>query len=75
MNDTAILRNLQTNDLYRHIEGNKFKNLRTGLEGEIPEELTNKVLVIDYNSTMMINKYPIIETIIEKLGLKYEREK
>ena len=72
MHDTGILRNLQTNDLYRHLGGNKFKNLRTLAEGEIPEGLANKILIIDYNATMMLNKYPMIEDLIFSLKLKLE---
>lgn len=73
MSETAVLRNVQTQDLYRHLEGNTFKNLRTGIEGNIPEELTNKILVIDYNSTMMFNKYPLLEELVFKLKLKLDK--
>lgn len=73
MNDTAVLVNFQTNDLYRHVQGSTFKNLRTKKEGDIPEDLANKVLIIDYNATMMINKFPIIEELIYRLKLKKEK--
>ena len=73
MSEIAILKNIQTQDLYRHIKDNVFKNLRTGVEGEIPEELSNKILKIDYNASMMLNKYPVIEELIFKLKLKIEK--
>ena len=73
MNDTAILKNIQTNNLYRHIKGNTFKNLSTGVEGEILEELANKILVIDYKASMMFNKYPLLEELVFKLKLKIEK--
>ena len=73
MNDTAILKNIQTNNLYRHIKGNTFKNLSTGVEGEIPKELANKILVIDYKASMMFNKYPLLEELVFKLKLKIEK--
>ena len=73
MNDTAVLKNVQNLDLYRHIKDNTFKNLRTGVEGEIPEELTNKILTIDFNSTMLFNKYPLLEELVFKLKLKIEK--
>lgn len=73
MNDTAILKNIQTQDLYRHRQGNVFKNLRTGVEGEITEELANKILVIDYKASMMFNKYPLLEELVFKLKLKIEK--
>ena len=73
MKDTAVLINSKTQDLYRHIQGNIFKNLRTGVTGEIPEELANKILVIDYKSSMMFNKYPLLEELVFKLKLKIEK--
>ena len=73
MNDTAVLKNVQNLDLYRHIKDNTFKNLRTGAEGEIPEELTNKILTIDFNATMLFNKYPLLEELVFKLKLKIEK--
>ena len=73
MNNTAILKNIQTQDLYRHLQGNIFKNLRTGIEGEIPEELSNKILKIDFKSTMLFNKYPLLEELVFKLKLKLDK--
>ena len=59
-------------DLYRHIEGTKYKNLRTNKEWDIPDEKAAEIFTISYNATMMINKYPIIEELILKLKLKLE---
>ena len=73
MNDTAVLKNVQNSDLYRHIKDNTFKNLRTGVEGEIPAELTNKILRIDFNATMLFNKYPLLEELVFKLKLKIDK--
>ena len=73
MKDTAVLINSKTQDLYRHIKGNIFKNLSTGVEGEILEELANKILVIDYKASMMFNKYPLLEELVFKLKLKLEK--
>ena len=71
--DTAVLRNIQTNDVYRHLQGNTFKNLRTGVSGDIPEDLANKILRIDYNASMMLNKYPHLEELIFTLKLKLDK--
>ncbi len=70
---TAILKLKKNNDLYRHIEGNKFKNLRTGVEWEIEDEKAKEIFMIDYNCSMMFNKYPILEEMIFKLKLKLEK--
>ncbi len=69
----TICRNIQNNDLYKHIEGNKFKNLRTGVVGEISDGLAEKVLKINVESTILINENPEIENLINKLNLKIEK--
>lgn len=73
MNDTAILTLKKNGDLYRHIDGNNYKNIRTGVVWEIPEDKMNEIFVIDYNASMMLNKYPLIEEMIFKLKLKIEK--
>ena len=70
MKDTAVLINPKTQDLYRHIKDNTFRNLRTNVAGEIPAELTNKILRIDFKATMLFNKYPLLEELVFKLKLK-----
>ena len=73
MKDSAVLTNYKTQDLYRHVKDNTFKNLRTNVEGEIPAELTNKILRIDFNATMLFNKYPLLEELVFKLKLKIDK--
>lgn len=70
---TAICRLRKNGDAYRHIEGNTFKNLRTGIDWEIDEDKAAEIFVIDYNASMMLNKYPIIEEMIFKLKLRLEK--
>lgn len=69
---TAYLRLKKNDDIYHHLHGCTFKNLRTGVEWEVPEDKAAEIFVIDYKSTMMINKYPILEELIFKLKLKLE---
>ena len=80
MKDTAVLRNKHNpnadnyNDLYRHVRDNTVRNLRTGVEGDISDNQLQTQFVIDYNATMLLNKYPNIEEIIFKLKLKLEHD-
>lgn len=69
-----IVRNIQNNDLYRYLGGNKFRNLRTGKEGIIDDELAQKVFKINLEATELINENPIIEEIIKSLGLKFDNK-
>ena len=34
----AIVRNIQNNNLYRYLGDNKYRNIMTGVEGEIDED-------------------------------------
>lgn len=68
----AIVRNKKTNDLYRYIGENKFVNLRTGVEGLVPDDKAANVFAINLECTEMFNQYPNIEKLINKLKLKIE---
>jgi hypothetical protein len=72
MNNTAILRNIQNNILYRHIEGDIYKNLSTGVQAEIKPNLAKKYLRLSVEATYIINKNPLIEGLIKKLKLHIE---
>jgi len=69
MNNTAIVRNIQTNDLYRHIEDNQFKNIRTGVIGNVPPDKAQKAFQINLEATLILNSNPNIEKLINVLGL------
>lgn len=68
----AIVRNNKTNDLYRYLGENKFRNLRTGVEGIVSDEAARKTFVINLEATQLINENPIIETLIRTLNLKFD---
>lgn len=71
---TAILRHKKTNVLYRHIEGNKFRNLITGAEGEVSPEIAKNIFAISVPATIFCNENPVIEKFISALALKIEPE-
>jgi hypothetical protein len=68
----AIVRNIQNNDLYRYLGENKFRNLRTGNEGVIPDELSRETLKINMEATMIFEEYPEVENLIKGLNLKFD---
>lgn len=70
--NTAIVRNVQNNDLYQYLGGNKFKNLRTLKEGDVPDDVCKKIFRINMDATVLISKYPVISKMINTLGLKCE---
>lgn len=71
-NKTGVCRNIQSGDYYRHIKENIYRNLRTGAEGEIEPETAQRILKINYDATMLMNQYPMIEIMVERLKLKGE---
>jgi len=69
----AIIRNVQNNFLYRYLGENKYRNLTTLQEGEVPEEKAREIFKINIEATSIINEYPEVENMINKLQLKFEK--
>lgn len=69
----AIVRNIQNNHLYRYLGDNKYKNLITGVSGEITEEVARKIFKINVQMTSLCNEFPIIEEAIQRLQLKMDK--
>ena len=70
--EMAIVRNIQNNDLYRYLGGNKFRNVRTGAEGAVDDEAAQKIFRINLEATEFLNEYPIVEEMIKTLNLKFD---
>jgi hypothetical protein len=70
---TPIVRNIQNNDAYEYLGGNKFRNLRTSVEGEVSDEKAQEILKLNLDATQLINDFPIIKTMINKLNLKFDK--
>jgi hypothetical protein len=69
----AIVRNIQNNFLYRYLGENKYRNLTTLQDGEVPEEKAREIFRINIEATSILNEYPEIENMINKLQLKFEK--
>jgi len=65
----VVLRNIQNNQLYGHLGGNKYINIMTGAEGEVSEDMAKKIFKINLQATKMLNDFPVIQTLITELGL------
>jgi hypothetical protein len=71
----AIVRNTQTNVLYRYLGENRYRNLCSGVEGEIKEELAQKIFKINAEATVICEEYPMVEELIKSLNLKLDNNK
>ena len=67
---SAIVRHKKTNLLYRYLGGNRYQNLITGVEGEVPDEIARNIFAISLDATEMLGKYKTIELLIRSLHLK-----
>lgn len=67
----AIVRNIQTDDLYRYHGNDEYTNVRTGANGVIKPELAPKIFRVNLEATELCEKYPLIEEMIKRLNLKY----
>lgn len=69
----CIVRNVQNNQLYRYLGDNKFRNIVTGKEGLVEDEKAREVFKINVEATAILNEYPLVEDLIEKLKLKIDK--
>lgn len=69
----AIVRNIQNNTFYRYLGDNRYRNLITGVEGEISEELARKIFKINVEMTALCEEFPNIEKLIKALQLKADK--
>lgn len=67
----AIVRNIQTDDLYRYHGENEYTNIRTGKRGVIDEETAQKIFRINIQATAIFEEHPLLEEMIKTLNLKY----
>jgi len=69
----AILRNIQNNHLYRYLGGNRYRNIMTGVEGEIGEDVAQKIFKINLELTELCENFPNVEKLIHSLKLKIDK--
>lgn len=70
----GVVRNIQNNDLYFHLGGDKYRNLRTLVEGEIPPEMAQKIFKINLEATHFYYELPEFKELIHKLNLKIDKQ-
>jgi hypothetical protein len=68
-----VVRNVQNNDFYMYLGENKFRNIRTGKEGVVADELAQQIFKMNIEATTLINEYPEIKGMISQLNLKCDK--
>lgn len=69
MEHFAVVRNIQNNQLYKYIGGTTYVNVITGKAGEVSDEVAKRIFKINLGATGILNKYPNVEELINKLEL------
>jgi hypothetical protein len=69
MKHFAVVRNTQNNQLYKYIGGTTYVNILTGKSGEVTDDVAKRIFKINLDATDILNKYPNVELLIEKLEL------
>lgn len=68
----AIVRHIKTNEVYRYLGNNVFLNLRTQVQGNVPDDVAQKIFNINMPLTIALSENPNIEKLIYSLQLKIE---
>tara|TARA_R110002126_G_scaffold66582_2_gene169207 strand:- start:851 stop:1075 length:225 start_codon:yes stop_codon:yes gene_type:complete len=69
MSHFAVVRNVQNNQLYKYVGGTTYINVITGRSGEVPDDVAKRIFKINLSATDMLNKYPNVEELINRLEL------
>lgn len=67
--EIAIVRNIQNNQLYMYLGENRYKNMISGIEGEIDPQVAQKIFKINLNATMICSEFPLVQELIKRLQL------
>lgn len=69
----AIVIHKKSRAPYLYLGENKFRNVASGKEGEVSDELAREVFTIHPALTELITEFPLIEKLIKVLELKIEK--
>ena len=69
MSHFAVVRNVQNNQLYKYVGGTTYINVITGRSGEVPDDVAKRIFKINLGATSILNKYPNVEELINRLEL------
>ena len=68
-----IARNIQNNDLYMYLGETRWRNLRTGNEGEVSLEKVPEIFLLNVEATYFYNADPMFGELVRRLNLKIDK--
>lgn len=69
-----IVRNIKNDHFYKHLGGNEFLNIATGVAGKVTDAAARNTFKINLEATTMFHEYPLVEELIKALNLKCGKE-
>lgn len=69
-----IVRHISNSEAYEFLGGNKWRNLRSGKEGEVSEEKAREVFKFNVEATQIFHEYPLVKELIQKLNMRIEKD-
>lgn len=69
-----VVRNIKSNELYFYEGENVFTNIASGVSGKVTDVAAQKTFRINIEATEIINEFPLISEMINKLNLKFCKE-
>lgn len=68
----VVVRHKKTNDVYQYLGQNVFRNVRTGGEGSVSDEVAQRSFNINLDATELFNEHPILHDLVRILNLKFD---
>lgn len=69
-----IARNIQNNDLYMYLGETRWRNLRTGNEGEVSLEKVPEIFLLNVEATYFYNTHEVFGEMVRRLNLKIDKD-
>lgn len=67
------MRHIIRNELYEYLGENKFRNIRTGVEGIVDDEKARKIFLFNVEITQLFHDYPQCKELVKRLNLKIDK--
>jgi len=64
---------INNSDLYLHVNGSTYQNIRTGKEGDVDEIKAKSIFTINKQASTLLSEYPALIELIKCCGLKIEK--
>lgn len=72
MNNTAIVVHKRSRVPYEYLGNDRYRNLHTGVEGEVGEDKAKDVFNIHLEATDYFARYPEIKNLVKSLKLRLD---